>query len=111
MPDEVAGRVGAVAPPDPRQVLALARWRQAEEQLFSRLIQEPERYELVVRVLGAIGRDLQKRCPTTDSLFDLDPGLVAAEVAVGEVDDPAALNLDQVGAAAFAAHWLRLDLS
>jgi hypothetical protein len=99
------------ARPDPRQVLALARWRQAEEQLFARLIQEPERYELIVRVVGAIGRDLQTRCPTTDSLFTEDPGLVAAEVAAAELDDPAALNLDQLGAAAFAAHWLRLDLS
>lgn len=96
--------------PDPVTLLKVARWRTAEDQLFSGLLHDPQRYERCVVLMAALNARLQARCPTRDLALAVDPGLAAAEAASESGVDVAGLDLDLVGAAALANHWWRLGL-
>jgi hypothetical protein len=90
-------------------VLKVARWREAESQLFASLLPDAELHERCISLIAAVIEELQDRCPTTELALQVDPSTVAAEVAAGSEAETADLNVELVGASAMANHWWRLQ--
>jgi hypothetical protein len=95
--------------PSLETVLKVARWREAESQLFARLIPDAELHERCISLIATVIEELQNRCPAKELALQVDPGIVAAEVAAESLGKTADMDMDLIGAAAMANHWWRLN--
>ncbi len=79
-----------------------ASWRQAEEQLFSALIDRPDAYERVIGLVGATLDRLRGRGPSTQALLEAASSAATLVAEVADGGPVAGIDSGLVGRAALA---------
>ena len=72
----------------------LFRWFQAEERLYPVAMVMPERYEIVVRLVGRVAEQLRASCPDLPSLVATDGEAVEIAKRLASFDPATAAELD-----------------
>ena len=90
--------------PTDREQLLLARWSEAERQVYRLALAAPERYELYVGLVRAVADELAS-VTSPPELFDAYKGAAALVGRVAERNRVEGVRFDPVADAAFALRY------
>jgi hypothetical protein len=88
----------------PEKQLLLARWSEAERQVYTLALTAPERYELYVGLVRAVADELAAVTSQAE-LFDAYTGAAALVARVAERNRVEGVSFDPLAGAAFALRY------